>query len=144
VTWPPMNHSSYCQGRGQEGNFHLSDHKGCWGSFSLPLWLKTWSPSWMSPQMRALLMSGPDTSAWLLTISTSKLCSPVGWGYGMCCDVVFLVDCWVTIKEEVFMNRAILSIAKCLFHASLVTPQPSEYPKLKEAIPEQQQNQECK
>lgn len=41
------------------------------------------------------------------------------------------------------MSGVILSTSKCLFHACLVAPQPSEYSKLKKAVPEQQQNQEC-
>lgn len=40
------------------------------------------------------------------------------------------------------MNRVIFSTSKCLFLPSLVTSHPSEYPKLKKAIPEQQQKQE--
>lgn len=40
------------------------------------------------------------------------------------------------------MNRVNFSTSKCLFLPSLVTSQPSEYPKLKKAIPEQQQEQE--
>lgn len=91
-----MNHSPDAREEVRREVFTWSDHKGCWGSFDHPLCLEAWSASWMRSQLCALLLSGPDASAWLLTISTSKSCSLVRCGGG--CDVLFLVDSQAMIK----------------------------------------------